>query len=252
IAGTPSLPTPGFVSRGGCPRPWLVTPRRGCPALGRGTWPHLGWAGRGPCLPATGGPSARGGGRPARPCPSCPPAPFCPARSSSELPARASGGVLHHDAGLLQLIPDRVGHGVVLAGPRGLALLERHADQRVHHLSKSSVRSRRPWRSERVKAEHRQHGSHGLRLLRRSRKIASGQGGVALRDLLVDDRQCLRNSQIIVQRGGEGGRQATDRRRRRAAVPGTWLRTCRAGDEPLDPAVCGGCLGERLRRVLDA
>src|SRR5262249_11301244 len=46
IAGPPSLPTPGFVFRGGCPRPWLVTPGRGCPALSRVTWPHLGWRSR--------------------------------------------------------------------------------------------------------------------------------------------------------------------------------------------------------------
>ena len=75
-------------------------------------------------------------------------------------------------------------------------------------------------------------------------QIACGQGGVTFPDGLVHDGEGLRDRQVVVHGRGEGRRDGTGGRL-------CLYRLAAADEEALNPAVSGGGLGERLRRVVD-
>ena len=159
---------------------------------------------------------------------------------SWEGPARAGGGVLDHDAGRGEPVPDRVGGRVVLAGAGLLPLVERDA-----------APARPPPTSGRCRRSSRHGSASGSRPrtpsiartsavpLRHHRLVPRGERGVALADRAVHHRQRLRH-----RRGRRPSRTANAAGS--GARPALTDQLGGPGQEALDPPVAGRRLGQRL------
>ena len=95
--------------------------------------------------------------------------------------------------------------GVVLAGAGRLPLFQHQADQRVDDAVQVARRGRLagPLRVERVEAEHAEHRADLGQAGDRGLLVVGGQRAVALPDGGVDDRERLRDAQVVVHRLGE-------------------------------------------------